>query len=368
MRLPLLHLVVSARPNLPKLAAVWRALHEEGAPPFCTGRILHTGQHHDDALFGQHLADLGLPAPHITLGAAETQGSPARATARIMIACEDAWRAERPDLVVVIGDVDGTLAAALAARKLGLRVAHLEAGLRGGDRAMAEEVNRRAVDAISDILWATTAQDAARLVAEGHPAEAVRAVGNTMADTLLHALPRARQRGLPLGLTRGGYGVLTLHRAENVDDPARLAAWLAVIGEAAQRLPIAWPLHPRTARRMAAGGLVLPPGVQGLPPLGYLDFVALLDGAVLAMTDSGGVQEEATLLDRPCLTLRAVTERPATLATGSSRLLEPAALPGAVAEVLAGGWPRAAPIPLWDAAVGRRIRDHLALLQRPAAP
>ena len=358
----LLHLVASARPNLPKIAAVWRALHEEGAPRFCTARLLHTGQHHDDALFGQHLDDLGLPAPHIALGVSGS--SHAALTGRMMIACEEAWLAERPDLVVVVGDVDGTLAAAIAARKLRIPVAHLEAGLRGGDWNMAEEINRRAVDAISDILWTTTREDAAALVATGHDPARVRAVGNTMADTLLHGLDRARARALPPGLASGGYGVVTLHRAENVDDPARLAAWLGAIRQVARRLPLAWPLHPRTRRRLAEAGLAVPPGVMLLPPLGYLDFIALLDGAAFAASDSGGVQEEATLLDRPCLTLRDSTERPVTLATGSSRLAGPGSLPATVAEVLAGGWPRAAPVPLWDRDVGRRIRDHLAELLR----
>jgi UDP-N-acetylglucosamine 2-epimerase (non-hydrolysing) len=356
----LLHLVASARPNLPKIAALWRALHEDGAPRFCTPLLLHTGQHHDDALFGQHLGDLGLPAPHLALGV--SGGSHAVLTGRMMIACEEAWAIERPALVVVVGDVDGTLAAALAARKLKIPVAHLEAGLRGGDWDMAEEINRRAVDAISDILWTSTREDAAALVAHGHDPARVRAVGNTMADTLLHSLDRARARALPPGLARGGYGVVTLHRAENVDGASRLEAWLAAIGDVARRLPLAWPLHPRTRRRMAEFRLAMPPGVMVLPPLGYLDFVALLDGAALAASDSGGVQEEATLLDRPCLTLRDRTERPVTLATGSGRLVGPGTLAAAVAEVLAGGWPHAAPVPLWDREVGRRIRDHLAAL------
>ena len=171
-------------------------------------------------------------------------------------------------------------------------------------------------------------------------------------------------------VARGGYGVVTLHRAENVDDAARLGAWLAAIGDVARRLPLAWPLHPRTRRRMAEFGLAMPAGVMVLPPLGYLDFIALLDGAVLAASDSGGVQEEATLLDRPCLTLRDSTERPVTLATGSSRLVGPGALAAMVAAVLAGGWPHAAPVPLWDRAVGRRIRDHLVeiLAPTPSAP
>jgi UDP-N-acetylglucosamine 2-epimerase (non-hydrolysing) len=357
MARPLLHLVACARPNLPKLASLWRALHEPGAEPFCEPRLLHTGQHHDDRLFAGHLADLGLPRPHIALGV--SGGSHAELTGRTMIACEAAWRAERPALVVVVGDVDGTLAAALAARKLRIPVAHLEAGLRGGDRDMAEEINRRAVDAISDYLWAPSQAEADRLAAAGHDPARVRAVGNTMADTLLHHLPAARRRALPPGLQPGSYGILTLHRAENVDDPARLAVWLAAVAGAAARLPLAWPLHPRTRARMEAFSLAPPPGVMVLPPLGYLDFAALLSRARLVATDSGGVQEEATVADIPCLTLRETTERPLTLAAGSSRLVAPGELPQAVEEVMSGGWPRAQSVPLWDAEVGRRIRAHL---------
>lgn len=357
MSLPLLHLVACARPNLPKLAALWRALHEPGTPPFCTPRILHTGQHHDAQLFGGHLDDLGLPKPHLALGVAG--GSHAVLTGHTMIACEAAWQEERPALVVVVGDVDGTLAAALAARKLRIPVAHLEAGLRGGDWGMAEEINRRAVDAISDLLWTASLEDAAGLLAAGHDPARVRAVGNTMADTLLHLLPRARARPLPAGLVPGRYGVLTMHRAENVDAPERLAAWLGAIGQMAKLLPLVWPLHPRTRMRMQAFGLAPPPGVVLLPPLGYLDFAALLAGGRLVATDSGGVQEEATVLDIPCLTLRPSTERPLTVTSGSSRLMEPAGLLPALMEVLADRWPQAGAVPLWDTGVGRRIRAHL---------
>ena len=180
-----------------------------------------------------------------------------------------------------------------------------------------------------------------------------------MADTLLHNLDRARARPLPSGLRTGGYAVVTLHRAENVDDLPRLRAWLDAIGEAARQLPIAWPLHPRLRLRMETLGLALPTGVMPLPPLSYLNFLALLASSRLVASDSGGVQEEATILDIPCLTLRDCSERPLTLALGSSRLLEPPALCDAVAEVAQGRWPHAAPIPLWDRQVGERVRDHL---------
>jgi UDP-N-acetylglucosamine 2-epimerase (non-hydrolysing) len=352
---PELHLVASARPNLPKLAALWHALAE--APGFCRPVLVHTGQHHDAAMFAGHLDDLGLPAPEVSLGV--SGGGHAALTGRTMMACEALWQNRRPALVVVPGDVDGTLAAALAARKLGIPVAHLEAGLRCGDRDMPEEINRRAVDAVSDLLWAPDHATAARLLAEGHPPAAVRAVGNSMIDTLLRRLPAARARALPAGLVAGRYGVLTLHRPANVDHAAALAALLDAVASAARALPLAWPLHPRTARRMAEFGLAVPAGVTVLPPLGYLDFLSLLGRARLVATDSGGVQEEAAGLDVPCLTLRPSTERPVTLESGANQLVAPAGLPVAVARVLAGGWPPARPIPLWDAAVGARMVAHL---------
>ena len=351
-----LHLVAAARPNLPKLAALWHAI-PAGFP--LRPVLLHTGQHHDAAMFGTHLADLGLPPPAIALEV--SGGTHAELTGRTMIAAEAAWAARRPALVVVAGDVDGTLAAALAARKLGIPVAHLEAGLRNpSEPDMPEEINRRAVDALAQLLWAPDEASAALLRTEGHDAAQVRAVGNAMVDTALRSLSAARDRPLPTGLMPGGYGVITLHRAANVDGRDAFAALLAGVGEAARLLPLAWPLHPRARVRLAEHGLAVPPGVQVLPPLPYLDFLGLLARARLVASDSGGVQEEATALDLPCLTLRPATERPVTLEAGSSRLVAARDLPAAVAQVLAGDWPRARPIPLWDGRAGGRMVAHLA--------
>lgn len=356
-----LHLVAAARPNLPKLAALWHALPASRLP--LRPVLLHTGQHQDPAMFGDHLAELGLPVPEIALGV--PGGNHAETTGRTMMALHAAWARRRPALVVVAGDVDGSLAAALAARKLGLPVAHLEAGLRGGEADMPEEINRRAIDAVATLLWAPDEGSAARLLAEGAAPAAVRAVGNAMIDTLRRNLAAARARPLPeelasKGVAPGGYGLVTLHRAGNVDDPARLAALLRALGAAAAHLPLVWPVHPRSAARMAAARLALPPGLHALPPQSYLAFLGLLAGARLVATDSGGVQEEATALDLPCLTLRPSTERPVTLEAGSSRLVTPEALPAAVAAALAGDWPRARPIPLWDGGAGPRMAAHLA--------
>ena len=354
--LPELHLIAAARPNLPKLAALLHALAE--APAFCAPVLVHTGQHHDAAMFGGHLADLGLSPPDVSLGI--SGGGHAALTGRTMMACAELWAARRPAMVVVAGDVDGTLAATLAARKLGIPVAHLEAGLRCGDLDMPEEINRRAVDAVSTLLWAPDEATAARLLAEGHDARAVRAVGNAMIDSLRRALPAARARALPAGLLPGGYGVLTLHRPANVDSPDALRALLGAVASAARRLPLVWPVHPRTALRLSESGLAVPEGVMPLQPLGYLDFLGLIASARLVATDSGGVQEEAWALDLPCLTLRPSTERPVTLEAGTNRLVPPARLAGAVDAVLAGEWPRAKPIPLWDGQAGARMVAHLA--------
>jgi UDP-N-acetylglucosamine 2-epimerase (non-hydrolysing) len=308
-------------------------------------------------MFGAHLANLGRPAPGISLGV--SGGGHASLVGRTMEAAGRVWAERRPAAVVVAGDVDGSLAAGLAARKLALPVAHLEAGLRCADADMPEEINRRALDAVSTLLWAPDEGSAARLLREGHPPAAVRAVGNAMVDTLLRSLPAARERPLPAGLRPGGYGVATLHRAATVDRPDALASALRALAEAARLLPVAWPAHPRARARMAAFGMAPPPGVAVLPPLSHGDFLALLAGARFVATDSGGVQEEATALSLPCLTLRSETERPVTLEQGSNRLVAPERLAEAVAEALSGRWPLGRPIPLWDGRAGERMAEHL---------
>ena len=358
-----LHLVAAARPNLPKLAALWHAL--PAAPRF-RPVLVHTGQHHDAPMFADHLAALDLPAPEVALGIAG--GGHAALTGRSMMALAELWEARRPALVVVVGDVDGTLAAALAARKLAIPVAHLEAGLRNPDRDMPEEINRRAVDAIACLLWAPDAESAARLLAEGHDARAVCAVGNALADSLFRALPAARARALPAGLAPGGFGLVTLHRPANVDDAASLAALLEGLGAAARDRPLLWPLHPRTAARLRDFGLATPPGLRLLPPLAHGDFLALLCRAGFVATDSGGVSEEATMLDIPCLTLRPATERPVTLQQGSARLVAPSGIGEAVAAIARGDWPRARPVPLWDGRAGERMVAHLCVLARMRPP
>jgi UDP-N-acetylglucosamine 2-epimerase (non-hydrolysing) len=267
----------------------------------------------------------------------------------------------RPDLVVVPGDVNSTLAAALVATKLHLPVAHVEAGLRSFDRSMPEEVNRVAVDHVADLLLTPSPDADENLAREGIPAARVRRVGNLMIDTLRRHLPAARARAVPeaLGLAPGRFAVLTLHRPSNVDDPEVLRGLLGAVAELARTLPVVFPVHPRTRARLPAGtgdGLVL------VEPMGYLEFLSLTSAARLVLTDSGGLQEETTALGVPCLTLRENTERPVTCELGTSRLVgrQVERAEAALDEVAAGGLRGGGPIPLWDGRASERIADIVA--------
>jgi len=355
-----IHLVAAARPNLPKLAALWHAMAE--APPLGQPVLVHTGQHHDDAMFGALLRDLDLPEPDVWLGIAG--GSHAELTGRTMVALETLWRQRRPAVVIVPGDVDGALAAALAAAKLFIPVVHLEAGLRCDDVALPEEVNRRAIDAVATALWAPDAAAMLTLAKEGRAAAATM-TGNAMIATLERTRPLWSARPGKAGSDR--YGVLTLHRGANVDDCSRFARLLAAAGEAARRLDLIWPMHPRALACLQAQGLRVPSGIHLVPPLPYLDFIATLAGAKAVITDSGGVQEEATHLGIPCLTLRAATERPLTLTHGTNRLVVPDRLPAALEAMLADP-PVSRPIPGWDALAGQRMRAALATLLLGGVP
>ncbi|HEX8908334.1 MAG TPA: UDP-N-acetylglucosamine 2-epimerase (non-hydrolyzing), partial [Anaeromyxobacteraceae bacterium] len=338
--------VVGARPNFVKVAPVMRALAARGAAQ----RLVHTGQHQGARMSDVFFEDLGLPAPDVHLGVGA--GSHAEQTARVMLALERALaELPRPDWVLVPGDVNSTLAAALVAAKRGLRVAHLEAGLRSFDRSMPEELNRVAVDHLSDLLL-TPSPDADRnLLREGLPAARVVRVGNAMIDSLLAALPAARARDVParLGLAPGGYGVVTLHRPSNVDDPAALARLSKTLGEIGRALPLVFPVHPRTRAALGAGGAA-PEGLRLTEPLGYLDFLSLLAAARLALTDSGGVQEETTVLGVPCLTLRDNTERPVTVEEGTNQVVgtDPGRVVAAARSTLAAPRPAPRRPALWD--------------------
>ena len=320
-KIPRILLVAGARPNFMKVAPILRAARAVGIDPV----LVHTGQHYDESMSDTFFRELELPAPTHHLGVGS--GSHAVQTARVMEAFEPILIQERPDWVVVVGDVNSTLACALVAVKLkdtlGLRIAHVEAGLRSGDWRMPEEVNRVLTDRISDLLLTPSEDALGNLVREGIPQERVVFVGNVMIDTLMQSLSCARASGFPerLGLLRGKYAVATLHRPSNVDSLRSLHAALGGLRGLANHIPVVLPLHPRTRRSIEAFGeasLLRP--IVCTEPLGYIDMLALTDGAAVVLTDSGGLQEETTALGVPCVTLREQTERPITVTHGTNRL------------------------------------------------
>lgn len=315
--------VAGARPNFMKVAPILRTLEAVGHP----GVLVHTGQHYDARMSDTFFQELEIPDPDHHLGVGS--GSHAVQTARVMEAFESVLLEERPDWVVVVGDVNSTLACALVTAKLreelGCRLAHVEAGLRSGDWRMPEEVNRVLTDRLADLCLTPSEDAKPNLLAEGIEEERIAFVGNVMIDTLLHALPRARERCVPrrLGVDPGGYVAATLHRPSNVDDPRALRMVLLGLGAVAQELPVVLPLHPRTVSRVEAFGMeaLLEP-LRTTPPLGYLEMVGLMADAAAVLTDSGGIQEETTALGVPCVTLREQTERPVTLSHGTNCLVE----------------------------------------------
>jgi UDP-N-acetylglucosamine 2-epimerase (non-hydrolysing) len=346
---------VGARPNFVKAAPVIRALARAGV----LQRVVHTGQHYDAALSGVFFEELALPEPDRNLGVGS--GSHARQTAALLVALEEAFEAEQPALVVVYGDVNSTLAAALVAAKMHLPQAHVEAGLRSFDMEMPEEVNRRVADAFADLCFATSADGVANLRREGVAEDRIHLVGNSMIDSLEVARPRldpVRAR-VAAGLRDGPFGVVTLHRPGNVDEPGRTQILVDGLAEAAARLPLVFPVHPRGRAALEAAGLGGVPGIRMIEPLGYLAFLSLVAGSAVVVTDSGGVQEETTILGIPCLTVRPNTERPVTITHGTNRLVGPAEIPAAVAAALEAGSPGSRRPPLWDGHAGERIADVL---------
>jgi UDP-N-acetylglucosamine 2-epimerase (non-hydrolysing) len=347
---PLVH-VVGARPNFVKAAPVLRALTERGARQ----RLVHTGQHYDPLLSDVFFRDLALPQPDVSLGVGS--GSHAVQTANLLIALEREFQDHPPARVIVYGDVNSTLAAALVCAKLGIPVVHVEAGLRSFDDTMPEEINRRVTDQLSDVLFVTSPEALDNLAREGVPADRVHFVGNPMIDTLLAHLDRfdpepVRTRlGLP-----ADYGVATLHRPANVDAPETAERLVDALRTAATRLPIVLPLHPRGRESLTRAGIGGVAGLRVIEPLGYLEFLGLVRGARVVITDSGGIQEETTVLDVPCLTLRPNTERPITISRGTNRLIAPTELGTAVDAALRGELRRSGDgPPLWDGHAGERI-------------
>jgi UDP-N-acetylglucosamine 2-epimerase (non-hydrolysing) len=357
--------VVGARPNFMKVAPLVEAMKRRERE--FTPLVLHTGQHYDASMSDAFFRDLELPKPDVYLGV----GSSPQITqlAEIMRRFEPVLKTERPDWVLVVGDVNSTLACALTCVKTGYQFAHVEAGLRSGDRSMPEEINRLLTDRVADLLFTPSEDGDKNLLSEGIPPERIRMVGNIMIDSLLKHLPAARQSNVrsKLGLCGIDYAVVTLHRPSNVDEPLVFERIICSLAEISKRLPVIFPAHPRTRKIIERLGLTAElkqnPRLMLTEPLGYLDFLGLFSGAKLVLTDSGGIQEETTVLGIPCLTLRENTERPITVELGTNRLVGTRAVQilTAVNEILDGTERRTATIPeLWDGKTADRILNHLA--------
>ena len=354
--------IVGARPNLPKIAPLmWEMQRHPEIEPI----LVHTGQHYDERLSDIFFRQMGIPAPHVNLGVGS--GSHAVQTAEVLKRIEPLLIERRPDLVLVVGDVNSTIAVSLAAAKLGVRVAHVEAGLRSFDRSMPEEINRVLTDALADYLFVTEEGAIENLLNEGRPRETIHFVGNVMIDSLRHFLPLSQSStiGDELNLKDGTdwrrFAVLTLHRPSNVDSSERLAHLLGAIDSVAEEVSVIFPVHPRTQQRLTQAGVKHHANVCVIPPVGYLDFLCLLRKATLVLTDSGGIQEETTALGVPCLTLRENTERPITISQGTNLLVgtDPAKIVAAATDILAGRGKIGRIPQLWDGHTAERIVDIL---------
>ncbi|MCL4745849.1 MAG: UDP-N-acetylglucosamine 2-epimerase (non-hydrolyzing) [Burkholderiaceae bacterium] len=360
----LIHLVAGARPNFMKIAPIVRALQAR-AERF-DFRIVHTGQHYDREMSDVFFEELGIPPPDFHLDAGG--GSHAQQTAKIMLAYEGIACDDSPACVVVVGDVNSTLACSIVAKKLHLKVAHVEAGLRSGDMTMPEEVNRLVTDAISDWFFVTEAAGVENLLREGKAPRQVFFVGHVMVDNLFYQhdrLGRAdraafQSEALKARLER--YGVVTLHRPSNVDDPEALRAIIGALARVSRDLPLVFPVHPRTRANLQAAGVEIPDSIALTPPLSYMDFLNLWKDAAVVMTDSGGLQEETTALGVACLTMRENTERPVTVEQGTNVLVgtDPERIVAEAVKAI-GGHGKAGRRPeLWDGRAAERIVDELA--------
>jgi UDP-N-acetylglucosamine 2-epimerase (non-hydrolysing) len=351
----IVHLIAAARPNFMKVAPLYHAL---AATDWCTAKVVHTGQHYDANMSDAFFRDLRLPEPahHLEVGS----GTHAEQTGRTMIAYEAVCMRERPDGIVVVGDVNATAACAMVGAKLWIPVIHLEAGLRSRDRTMPEEINRLVTDAISDLLWTPSPDGDENLRAEGVPAARIERIGNIMIDSfeMLRGKIEASDARRRLGVESGPYAVVTLHRPSNVDQREKLTELVEVLTAVAEELPIVFAVHPRTRGRLADFGLL--PAIEGNPrikataPLSYIEFMNLVSGCTLAITDSGGVQEESTYLGIPCATLRENTERPVTVSEGTNRLVKPSGLVAAAHEAVQGRWPKGRRPEGWDGRSAQR--------------
>lgn len=354
------HLIAAARPNFMKVAPLYHVLKAE---KWCEPLLVHTGQHYDANMSDTFFADLRLPAPDYHLGVGS--GSHAEQTAAVMVAYERICLQQRPDWTVVVGDVNSTLACALVAAKLYIPLAHLEAGLRSGDRSMPEEVNRIVTDRLADLLWTPSLDANVNLKAEGVVDDRVEFVGNIMIDAFELQRPQIDGLGMAarFGVEPGAFGVVTLHRPSNVDSQSKLKQVVAVLTEISRRLPLVFAVHPRTRARLQEFDLMadleLQSGIRLSDPLRYNEFMNLICDAKLAITDSGGIQEETTYLEIPCLTLRPNTERPITVTQGTNRLVRPDNLATMVEHILSGGLRETRRPDLWDGKTAARVAQSL---------
>jgi UDP-N-acetylglucosamine 2-epimerase (non-hydrolysing) len=353
-----IHLICAARPNFMKVAPLYHALKRE---VWATPIIIHTGQHYDVRMSELFFRELGIPEPDINLEVGS--GSHAEQTARVMTAFEPVCTRENPDWVVVVGDVNSTMACTLVAAKLGIKTAHVEAGLRSFDRTMPEEINRLVTDALADLLLTPSADANENLKREGVDPSKIRLVGNIMIDTLVANLEKAKQSTLSevLGLRAKTYVYVTLHRPSNVDEKDSLSKIMAELGSLARRLPVVFPMHPRTRKMLSQYHISLngQPNLRILDPIGYHDSLYLTQNAHFVLTDSGGLQEESTYLQTPCLTLRQNTERPITVEVGTNKLTSLDQLPGDIEDILQNRRPPGQIPPLWDGHTAERILDVL---------
>ena len=361
-----IHLIAAARPNFMKVAPLYHALSGEN---WCTAHIVHTGQHYDANMSDAFFRDLRLPEPthHLEVGS----GTHAEQTGRTMMAYEAVCLRDRPDAVVVVGDVNATAACAMVGAKLWIPVVHLEAGLRSRDRRMPEEINRLVTDAISDLLWTPSPDGDANLHAEGVPIEKIECIGNIMIDSfeMLRERIEAAETRQRLRLGNEPYAVVTLHRPSNVDQRDKLAELVEALGRVSAQMQVVFAVHPRTRKRLEdfglLGSIVDNARMRATEPLSYIEFMNLVMRCTLAITDSGGVQEETTYLGIPCATLRENTERPVTISEGTNRLLKPADLVRAAREALTGAWPKGRRPDKWDGHAAQRatasLKRHLDL-------
>lgn len=354
--------IVGARPNFMKMAPIIEAMNKY--PEQIHHVLVHTGQHYDEKMSQSFFVDLGMPKPDINLEVGS--GSHAEQTAKIMVEFEKVCLQEKPDLVIVVGDVNSTMACTITAKKLGIKVAHVEAGLRSRDMTMPEEINRLCTDVLCDYLFTTDHFADENLRAEGIPQEKIFFVGNVMIDTLLKHREKAKEVGLvnKWGLKPGGFATLTLHRPSNVDDPKILGNLLEALYEISKELPIIFPIHPRTRKMAEQFGLShyfnsgdKVEGIWVTEPLGYMEFLHLNMNARLVLTDSGGLQEETTVLGVPCITLRNNTERPVTCEVGTNFLVgnNPAKVLDCARKILGGEVPKGTVPEKWDGKAAERI-------------